>query len=153
MSRPKSRKQRLEEFLRDKQPAAIGEREWLELVKELAPISENYLRELLQATGLPVAQPYRGVRLGSFEELESSLIDMEKIYALAVANKDAVGAKACRRIVIHGKDRARFISRNDKVDAVKRSQKAEMVEWILVWLENPGVFSSWAEVRRRMLVK
>jgi hypothetical protein len=35
------------------------------------------------------------------------------------------------------------------VDPEKRAQKAEMVEWMLVWLENPGIFGAWAELRKR----
>src|SRR5260370_42546652 len=45
-SRSKSKKQRLEDFVRERQLAAIGEEDWRELVALLAPISENYLREL-----------------------------------------------------------------------------------------------------------
>jgi len=142
-SRSKSKKQQLEEFLRERQPATIGEEQWRELVALLTPISENYLRELLNATGLEVAQPFRGARISSVEELEASLLDMEKEYARAVAAGDHTRARACRRAVIQAKDRARQISRNPKVDQEKRKQKEEMVEWMLVWLENPGVFGTW----------
>jgi hypothetical protein len=120
------------------------------LVSLLAPISDHYLRQLLHATGLPVAQPFGGVRLGSFRELEESLLAMEKEYAQAVASKDALRAKACRRAAIQAKDRARLFSRNEKVDPEKRKHKAEMVEWILVWLENPAIFGTWVELRKKM---
>jgi hypothetical protein len=146
-SRGKSKKQRLEEFLREKRSAAIGEEQWRELTALLAPISESYLRDLLHATGLEIAQPFGGARLSSFEELEASLIAMEKTYAKAVAAGDRARATACRRAVIQAKDRARLISRNPKVDQEKRKQKEEMVEWMLVWLENPGIFATWAALR------
>jgi len=145
--RSKSKKQRLEEFLLEKQPAAITEEQWRELTALLAPISESYLRKLLHATGLQIAQPFGGARLSSFAELEASLVDMEKQYAKAVAAGDRARATACRRAVIQAKDRARLISRSPKVDEEKRKQKAEMVEWMLVWLENPGIFGTWAALR------
>jgi hypothetical protein len=147
-SRGKSKKQRLEEFLRERQLAAIGEEHWRELAALLAPVSESYLRELLHATGLEVAQPYCGARLGSFEDLEASLLQMEREYTKAVTNQDRARATACRRVVIQAKDRARVISRNEKVDPEKRRQKEEMVEWMLVWLENPGIFESWVSLRK-----
>ena len=75
---------------------------------------------------------------------------MEKEYAQAVSSKDPLRAKACRRAVIQAKDRARLISHNEKVDPEKRKQKAEMAEWILVWLENPAIFGTWIELRKRM---
>ena len=149
--RGKSKKQRLEEFLLEKQPAAIAEEQWRALTALLAPISESYLRELLHATGLEIAQPFCGARLSSFEELGASLIAMEKEYAKAVAAGDRARATACRHAVIQAKDRARLISRNQKVDPLKRRQKEEMVEWLLVWLENPGVFSTWVALKRRAL--
>ena len=143
--------QRLEEFLREQQPEAISEERWRELATLLAPISETYLRDLLQATGLPIAQPFGGVRQSSFEDLEASLLEMEKEYSKSLANNDRKRATACRRAVIQAKDRARLISRNQKVAAEKRRQKAEMVEWMLVWLENPGIFESWVALRKQSL--
>jgi hypothetical protein len=148
MSR-KSKKQRLEEFLQEQEIEAISEERWRELAALLAPISESYLRDLLQATGLPIAQPFGGVRQSSFEDLEASLLEMEKEYSKAVASHDRNRAVACRRTVIQAKDRARLISRNQKVDSEKRRQRAEMVEWMLVWLENPGIFESWVALRKK----
>src|SRR5205807_6476383 len=92
---------------------------------------------------------FGGVRQSSFDELETSLLEMEKEYAKAIADKDVALAIACRRAVIQAKDRARLISRSEKVDPRKRQQKAEMVEWMLVWLENPGIFATWVALRKK----
>jgi hypothetical protein len=150
-SRSKSKKHRLEEYLRENHPAAISEQHWRELLTLLAPISETYLRDLLQATGLSIAQPFGGVRQTSFENLEVSLLELENEYSKAVASLDRARATACRRVVIQAKDRARLISRNEKVDPERRRQKAEMAEWMLVWLENPGIFESWVALRKKSL--
>jgi hypothetical protein len=150
-ARSSSKKRRLEDYLREQQPAAISEELWRELTALLAPISESYLRDLLHATGIPIAQPMGGVRQGSFEDLEASLLELEKEYAMAVAHNDRTRATACRRVVIQAKDRARLISKSEKVDAEKRGQKAEMTEWMLVWLENPGIFESWVTLRKKSL--
>jgi len=147
--RSKSKKRRLEEFLTERQPSRISEEIWGELVALLAPISESYLRELLHLASIPVEQPFGGVRQSSFEELEASLLEIESVYAEAIANGDLSRVTACRRVVIQAKDRARLVSRNEKVDPERRKQKEEMVDWMLVWLENPGIFESWVELRRR----
>src|ERR1700722_148779 len=81
---PKSRKQALREHLAERQIALLGETEWRELLRTLAPISESYLRELLRATGLPFAQPYAGIHQKSFDELERTLREMLAIYTAAV---------------------------------------------------------------------
>jgi hypothetical protein len=138
-----TKKQRLEEYLQDNRVDAISEARWHELIALLAPISTNYLRDLLHATGLHIAQPFGGVRIDSFPALEASLLEMADEYAKGTRSGD------CRRAVIQAKDRARLISRNEKVDPGKRRQKAEMVEWMLVWLENPGIFETWAALRKK----
>lgn len=150
-ARSNSKKRRLEDYLREQRPAAISDERWRELAALLAPISESYLRDLLHATGIPIAQPMGGVRQGSFEELEASLLELENEYAIAVAGGDRTRATSCRRAVIQAKDRARLISRSEKVDAEKRRQKAEMTEWMLVWLENPGIFAAWVTLRKESL--
>ncbi len=146
-TRSKSKKLRLGEYLEERRPAAITEEVWRELAALLAPVSENYLRELLHATGLPIEPPFGGVRQRSFEELAESLLELERAYG----SGDAARKKACRRVVIQAKDRARLVSRNPKVDPEKRRQKEEMVEWMLVWLENPGIFESWVRLRKQAI--
>jgi hypothetical protein len=76
---------------------------------------------------------------------------MENTYTRAVADHDPARAGACRRAVIQAKDRARLVARNPNVDPEKRRQKEEMVEWLLVWLENPGIFATWAGLRKQKL--
>jgi len=147
----KSRKQALLDFLAAGQIAGIGEAEWHAAVQALAPISESYLRQLLRETGLPFAQPFAGIRQKSFEQLETDLLDMLAIYATAMRTGDRQRALYCRRQVITAKDRARFIARNPKTAPDKQAQKGEMVQWMLVWLENPEVFPAWVEIRKRLM--
>jgi hypothetical protein len=145
----KSRKQALREYLAARQPAAIGESEWQELLRDLAPISESYLRELLCATGLPFAQPYAGIHQKSLEELERTLREMLEVYTEAMQRGDRRRARYCRRQVIAAKDRARFLARSPKTPPETKAQKDEMLQWMLVWLENPEVFPAWVEIRKR----
>jgi len=147
-SRGKSKKDKLNELLERVQPSSITEELWRELAGLLAPISESYLRQLLQATNLPIAQPFGGVRQSTLEELETSLLEIEREYSKALASRNPNRAAACRRAVIQAKDRARLTSRNEKVDPEKRKLKAEMVEWMLIWLENPSIFETWVNLRK-----
>jgi len=140
-SKNSSIKRRLREFLDERQPAEITEEVWRELLRHLAPVSESYLRDLLRATGLPIAQPYAGIRQHSLEELEQSLRGMLQVYTAAVAAGNRERARYCRRQVIAAKDRAKF-------QAAKSPVKSEMAQWMLVWLENPQVFPAWVEARK-----
>jgi hypothetical protein len=139
----------LAEYLASRQPARITETVWLEARAHLAPVSGSYLRDLLQATGIPVDQPWAGIRQHTFEELESSLREMLEVYRASQTAGDRERARHARRQVIAAKDRAKFAARNPRSNREKRAQKEEMVQWMLVWLENAEVFPAWVEARRR----
>ncbi len=98
-----------------------------------------------------MAQPFAGVRQKSLGELEDSLVEMERVYTQAIGCGDRETALHCRRVVIEARRRARFASKNAKATEDKRRLKAEMSEWMLVWLENPPVFPVWARLRRGTL--
>ena len=146
----RSIKRRLREYLAAAAPSAITEAVWRDLLARLAPVSESYLRELLRATGLPFEQPCAGIRQHTPEELEQSLREMLLVYTEATAAGDRTRARYCRRQVIAAKDRARFVSRDRRASPEKRAQKEEMVQWMLVWLENPAVFPAWVDARKRV---
>jgi Ni/Co efflux regulator RcnB len=149
-SRGRSVKQSLREYLAQNQPAAITERIWEQLLQHLAPVSESYLRDLLRDTGLPIEQPYAGIRQHTWEELEQSLREMQQIYADAMASGARERARYCRRQVIAAKDRARFLARGARLAPDKRETKEEMAQWMLVWLENPELFPAWVDARKRV---
>jgi hypothetical protein len=121
---------------------AIHAAEW-EVLRQ--SFSESSLRGWLSAAGMPVDQPYRGVETKTLEGLEESLAAMTEVY-----EREAALRKMCRAVVIGVKDRTRFASKNQKVDAAKRALKGEMVEWMLVWLDDPGMFPVWAATRKRV---
>ncbi len=125
----------------------IGEETFGELARVLAPVSESYLRRLLRESGVPLSPLVEGVRQDSFAELERTLEAIGREYAGAVAAGNAPRAQACRRAVITAKDHARFALR--KLTGAAREAKEEMALWMLTWLENPGVFSTWLALRKK----
>lgn len=148
-ARTESRRRRLLAYLDENRPSVIDEAQWHVLRSLLAPISEQHLRRLLASTGIPVEQPFAGVRQSSFEELEVSLVELERVYSRAVAEGDRAGARSIRRMVIRSKDRAKLAAQNPKLGPEKREKRREMAEWMLTWLENPGIFPVWVEVKKR----
>jgi hypothetical protein len=148
-SASKSIKQQLRDYLAAKQPAAITEAVWQDLLQRLAPVSESYLRDLLRDTGLPFDQPYAGIRQHTFEELEQSLRAMLQVYSDSLAAGERDRARYCRRQVIAAKDRAKFLAASPRSTPERRTQKEEMAQWMLVWLENPEVFPVWVDARKK----
>jgi hypothetical protein len=137
-------KQRLHAWLAAGGPPAITESVWRDLLTLLAPVSESYLRDLLRDTALPFDQPWAGIRQHTLEELEQSLRDMLRVYQEASSAGDRDRARYCRRQVIAAKDRAKFAVK-------KKPEKAEMAQWMLVWLENPEVFPAWVDARKKAM--
>jgi len=150
-SASKSVKQQLRDYLAANHPAAITETVWQELLRSLAPVSESYLRDLLRDTGIPVDQPYAGIRQHTFEELEHSLRTMLEVYRDSVAAGARDRARYCRRQVIAAKDRAKFLAVHARSTPEQRELKAEMAQWMLVWLENPEVFPAWVDARKKTI--
>lgn len=122
----------------------IGEAEFAELLAALAPISESYLRRLLRESGAELDPMVEGVRQGSFDELQQSLEHLLAIYEAG----DRERQRAVRALVITAKDHARLAAQAKNASVEQRAEKEEMALWLLTWLENPGVFTQWANLRR-----
>jgi hypothetical protein len=142
----------LRAYVEARRPDRITEADFEDLLGALAPVSAGYLRRLLRETGLPLAPLAEGIRQDSFPVLERTLLEMEREYAAAAAAGDARRSRACRRAVITAKDHARFSLRSPKLTPERRAAKEEMALWMLTWLENPGVFAAWLELRKRAAV-
>lgn len=140
---PRGKRFTLERWLAERRPAQIGEAEFGEILRLLAPVSESYARRLVRESGAPLHPLVEGVRQGSLDELEESLRKLLDEYQRGdVSQKSAV-----RRLVITAKDHARLASRNP----AKRVEKEEMLLWLITWLENPPLFADWVRLRRGLL--
>ncbi|MBM3747179.1 MAG: hypothetical protein FJW34_15435 [Acidobacteria bacterium] len=144
-----SKRARLEQHLSRRPREPVGEKDWEQLKELLTPISDGYLRRLLRCSGLPLAPLVEGVRQDSFEDLERTLLALEGERTAALRAGNPARAQACRRAVIEAKDHARLVLRSPKTEPAKAAWKQEMLLWILVWLENPGVFGAWLGLRKQ----
>jgi len=137
-----SKRARFHEILTAAAPRRVGLDLWNRMRAELDPISDSYLRNLFRRSGLPLDPLVEGVRQADLDELERSLLALAAVYDGARQAADRATQTRCRQLVIEAKAHARMaLSRG-------RREKAEMVEWMLVWLENPGVFSTWVRLRK-----
>jgi hypothetical protein len=140
--RSATKKQRVLDFVAARDWNEIGENEWRELRSALSDIPETTLR----ASGIAITAPWRGVAAHSMEDLESSLLELGQVYETRPDLR-----RYCRDQVIAAKDRARWAARSPKVEESKRRMKAEMVEWMLVWLADPAIFPTWVQLRKQKM--
>ena len=122
-----SKKQRVLDFVASRGWSRIGEAEWNALREALPDVSVS----VIQQSGLPIDAPWCGVRQHSFEELEESLREFSAVYETRPDLR-----QVCRQQVIAAKDRAKWLS-------ARHAHKAEMAEWMLVWLGDPALFPAW----------
>jgi hypothetical protein len=132
----------LREFIGARGWTRVGEAEWAELREAFPKLTPGSLLK----TGIQVEQPVRGVEQHGLDELEASLLALADVYA---ARPDL--RRFTRGQVIAAKERARWASRNPRAEEAVRWRKAEMLEWMLVWLDDPAMFGTWVGLRRQAM--
>ncbi len=137
-----TKKQALEEWLTS-HPDPVSILDWQDLLLLLSPISNIYLRRLLRNSQHPLHPLVEGVRQDSMESLERTLLALEGIYSEA----DETVRKQCRAVIIEAKLHASFAIK--RASSPDQSKRKEMIEWMRVWLENPGVFPVWVQIRKQ----
>jgi hypothetical protein len=137
-----SRRQRLRELIAVRGWLRIGEAQWNEILTTIPRLSPTDL----QVLEIPVDPPWFGVRQDSLDRLETSLRELSEVYGTRPDLR-----RFCRDQVIGAKLRAQYASRNPRVDEIRRRAKAEMAEWMRVWLGDPALFPAWARLRREFL--
>jgi hypothetical protein len=135
--RASSAKRRLDEWLAREKPAVVDEVVRRRLLAGIAPVSEAVLRRLLRDCGYPLAPLVEGVRQESLDSLERTLCALAREYETGRRDE-------ARRAVLTAKEHARWAARRKP-----SPERAETIQWMLEWLENPPVFESWVRLRRR----
>jgi hypothetical protein len=130
------------EYLAGRQFPIVDEAAATEIGNSLG-LSESALRRLLIELNASMSPLVEGIRQDSFDELERTLLALLGEYQAAERER----AQACRRRVITAKDHARFALA--RLEGPAKTDREEMILWMLTWLENPGVFPQWLALRKR----
>jgi hypothetical protein len=84
----------------------------------------------------------------SFAETEKTILHLDYLCRNYQLASDKKGVDYCRRIAALGRQRAELISRNTRVNPLKRLQKKEIAQWFGIWLETPSIFKDWLSMRK-----
>ena len=156
-----SRKYLVEEYLRENKPEEITAEVLREIRRHVterlggATASERYLLDLLERTSIPIVRELGGLPADLRERVhfhdraaaEASLREMQREYEAG----DRHRAEDVRRAVLRGRERLELLLRRPALSGEKRAEKVEIREWFRVWLENPALFDTWIELRKREL--
>jgi hypothetical protein len=144
----RSKRADLETWIAEHRPERIGPDEWRSIAQALAPVSESHLRRLVRECGVQLSPLVEGVRQDAEDELERTLLALLAEFEAARIAGDRDRMNACRLPVLTAKDHAKWAAKR-AADPELRARKEEMIQWMLVWLENPSIFAQWIHLRRR----
>ena len=128
---------------------------------EAGKSSNDYITEVLKSMGWKVQLTEREEAEERFEEefedilhfktlqdAEVSLTHLDELLRRFRTHGEKAAVERVLEVARLGKRRAEMISRNRKVEALKREEKREIAEWFRIWLETPDAFFDWLEVRK-----
>jgi len=130
-----SKRRHILEWLANRSPAEVDEALYAELRAAFSDVSEGTVKKALRESGLKLAPLVEGVRQESLEHLEQTLRALLAEYEKG----DRARQRQVREAVITAKQHARW------------AKKEEEQLWLQTWLENPPLFPSWVEMRKRLL--
>ena len=124
--------------------------------------SREYVESVLKEAGLRVAWSAREETEDRYEEefkellhfadlgeAEMCIVRLDELLRKFQGLKERAAAERVREVARLGRRRAEMIAHNQKVDAAKREEKAEIAHWFAIWLETPDAFFDWLEVRKQ----
>jgi hypothetical protein len=124
--------------------------------------SVDYVTSVLEDTGLRVVRSTQSdtegryeeefrdlLHFATFAEAEMCLVRLDEMLREFRAESDRTAAERVLEVGRLGRRRAEMIARNRKVDARKREEKKEILQWFQIWLDTPETFFDWLEVRKQ----
>jgi hypothetical protein len=145
-------------------PAEVEQirRQLMARLGESGKTSPDYIVSVLEEAGLRVTWSTRSDTEGRYEEefagllhfstledAEMCIIRLDELLQKFTAESEKAAAERVREVGRLGRRRAEMIARNRKVDERKRLEKEEIARWFALWLETPGAFFDWLEVRKQ----
>lgn len=145
-------------------PAEIEQirRQLIAQLGEPGKTSSDYIVSVLEEAGLRVVWSTKSDTEGRYEEefqdllhfstldeAEMCIVRLDELLRKFLVEGERAAAERVREVARLGRRRAEMISRNHKVDALKRLEKEEIAHWFGIWLETPDAFFDWLELRKQ----
>jgi hypothetical protein len=124
--------------------------------------SGDYIVQVLSAAGLRVVlsaetdtegqyeEEFRDLlHFATLEEAEICLMRLDELWRKFRSEGKRAATERVLEVARLGRRRAEMIARNPRVEAHKRDQKQEILEWFRIWLETPDSFFDWLDLRKQ----
>ena len=98
----------------------------------------------------PYAEMFRDVLgIADLDQAAESIIKLEELRKMFASDGDQKGLHRVREMGLKGKRHAHETAGDLSVAEEKRAEQSEIAEWFLVWLQQPEIFDTWIELRRK----
>lgn len=77
------------------------------------------------------------------------LVRLDELLRKFRAERERAAAERVLEVARLGRRRAEMVARNPRVDAQKRAEKEEILQWFKIWLDTPDAFFDWLEMRKQ----
>jgi hypothetical protein len=136
-----------------------------QLIVRLGPSGKTaaeYIAEVLEDAGLRVVwsteadtqgqyeEEFRDLlHFATLEEAEMCLVRLDELLRKFRSAGESAAAERVLEVARLGRRRAEMIARNPRVDARKREEKQEVLQWFRIWLDTPETFFDWLDMRKQ----
>jgi hypothetical protein len=80
---------------------------------------------------------------------EGLIRKLEKMRQRSEMSGDQTALNQVRTMAVSARQHAELLAKDRKLKQHERAEQAEIVEWLRVWIQTPGLFADWLELRRR----
>ena len=94
-------------------------------------------------------QQFASANVLTLTTAEKFVSELEELRERHELNDNRQAIAEIRMIASESRRLAESIARNPLAEQAVRAEQAEIVEWLKVWLQTPGLFRDWLDLRRR----
>jgi hypothetical protein len=84
-----------------------------------------------------------------FKKAEALIKKLEKVRRRAEDSGDRAALRQARTMAISSRQSAELLAKDRQLSQDERAEQTEIAEWLKVWIQTPGLFADWLELRRR----
>lgn len=92
---------------------------------------------------------FRGLNgCDSLEEAETALRRIDELYGRFQQAGDKTGVHFARQAALRLKQQTAALLQSSQPTEQRSTELGEIAQWVTVWLQTPGVFAQWLELRK-----
>ncbi len=74
---------------------------------------------------------------------------IERLEELRQSSAGTNAAQQVKEVAVSQRQSAERLAVEGKLDQAERAEQAEIAEWLKIWIQTPGLFPDWRDLRRR----